>query len=65
MELQTGMKLALDVWFQSRIYSYTGSKYVNDQMFWSDTEDILLQKNKPICILLTEQFSSALICPKS
>jgi len=34
-------------------------------MFWSDTEDILLQKNKPICILLTEQFSSALICPKS
>jgi len=28
MELQSGMKLALDVWFQNMIYSYTGSKRV-------------------------------------
>jgi len=28
MELQNGMKLALNVWFQSTIYSYTSSKHV-------------------------------------
>ena len=40
MELQSCTKLVLNTWFQSVIYLYTGSKYVNDPCQICITNDL-------------------------